>query len=105
VTRIEIKAGDFLKYTIDDPAIVNRIVAFVNEQQGGRGGLSDWAGVPVPRLFAYFYSGSEFKGYFAVGPGFFECQREGDFWSKRCEVAEEFEFLELVGSPFYDLRR
>lgn len=107
VTRVEVKtgpSGDHVR-VIDDPAEVGRIVEFVNGHRGGWGGSSDWLGVPVPQVSAYFYSGSEFRGHFGVGPGFFECQREGDFSSKRCAGAEARQFLDLVGLPGHEVGR
>jgi hypothetical protein len=107
VTRIEVKAGlnDKQVRVIDDPAEVQRVVEFVDGHRRGWGWLSDWAGVPVPQVSADFYNGSEFKGHFGVGPGFFECQREGDFASKHCWGPQERRFLELVGLPDYQFRR
>ena len=107
VTRIEVKAWPDGKQVrmIDDPTEVRRVVGFVDEHGRGWGGRADWAGVPGPQVAVYFYSGSQFKGQFGVGPGFFECQREGEFASKRCEGQQERRFLELVGLPGYEFRR
>ena len=99
ITRIEIKAGasDGQVQVIDEPSKVRRIVEFVDGHLGGWGGASDWAGVPVPQVTVSLYEGAEFKGHFGVGPGFFECQRNGQFASKHCSAREERQFLELVG--------
>ena len=107
VTRIEVKAGPDDKQVrmIDNPDEVRRVVGFVDEHRRGWGGLDDWAGVPAPQVSAYFYSGSQFKGHFGVGPGFFECQREGDFASEGCSPEQERQFLELIGLPKYEFRR
>ena len=100
VTRVEVRdlSGKTLR-TIDDPAEVQRLVEYVDGHRHGWGWLSGWAGVPVPLVTADFHNGSEFKGHFGVGPGFFECQREGDFASKNCWSWQERRFLELVGLP------
>ncbi len=107
VTRIEVKDDrkDDHVHVIDDPAEVQRVVEFVNGHRRGWGWLSDWAGVPVPQVSAYFYNGTEFKGHFGVGPGFFECQREGDFASKHCSDSQGRLFLKLVGLPGSELSR
>jgi hypothetical protein len=104
VTRVEVRdlSGKTLR-TIDDPAEVQRLVEYVDGHRRGWG--SGWAGPPIPQVVAEFYNGSEFKGHFGVGPGFFECQREGDFASKNCWSWQERRFLELVGLPDYQLQR
>lgn len=61
--------------------------------------------MPVPQIVADFYDGSEFKGHFGVGPGFFECHRDGDFASKRCGGRESRAFLEILGLLDYPLAR
>ncbi|HWE39742.1 MAG TPA: hypothetical protein VG406_24545 [Isosphaeraceae bacterium] len=106
VTRVVVKAGldNEQVRVIDDPAKVRQLVEFVDGHRRGWGGL-DWAGVPVPQVVAEFYDGSKFKGHFGVGPGFFECQREGDFTSKPCRGWQQRRFLELVGLPGYEFRR
>jgi hypothetical protein len=107
VTRIEIKTGSDDKQVrvIDDPEEIRRVIDFVDSHLRGWGGWADWAGVPVPQVSASFYNGSQFKGHFGVGPGFFECQREGTFASKACSGPEELDFLKLVGLQRYEFAR
>ena len=83
ITRVEIRDlnGKTLR-VIDDPTEVQRLVEYVDDHRHGWGG--SWVGVPVPQVTAEFYNGAEFQGHFGVGPGFFECQRVGDFASKNC---------------------
>ena len=63
-----------------------------------------WAGVPVPRVSAAFWRGSEFRGSFGVGPNFFETQREGEFASRAASDADRAAFLVVLGLPA-DARR
>jgi hypothetical protein len=107
VTRIKVTLVPSNKEVrvIEDPAEVLRVVEFVDGHRRGWGWLSGWGGVPVPQVTASFYDGPEFKGHFGVGPGFFECQREGDFKSKTCWSWQERRFLELVGMPEHKLSR
>lgn len=107
ISRIEIKAeaSDGQVQVIDEQSKVRRIVEFVDGQLGGWGGASDWAGVPVPQVTVSLYEGAEFKVHFGVGPGFFECQRNGQFASKHCSAQEERQFLELVGLHDYRFTR
>jgi len=105
ITRVEIRvqSGKTLR-TIDDPSEVKQLVEFVDEHRHGWGWISGWVGIPVPQVTAEFYNGSRFQGHFGVGPGFFECQRIGDFASKGAWRSQERRFLELVGLPDYQLR-
>jgi hypothetical protein len=106
ITRVEVidLSGKTLR-TIDDPEEVRRLVEFVDGHRHGWKWDSGWFGIPVPQLTADFYNGSKFQGHFGVGPGFFECQRVGDFASKGCWPRQEQRFLELVGLPDYQLRK
>ncbi|MDB5308843.1 MAG: hypothetical protein JWO38_3045 [Gemmataceae bacterium] len=106
VTRIEVRdlSNNRLR-VMDDPAEIQRVVEYIDGHRHGWNWMSGWAGVPVPQITAEFYDGSEFKGHFGVGPGFFECQREGDFASKGIWSWQERRFLELVGLPDYQLRK
>lgn len=81
---------------------LQRVVEFVDGQREGWGRTNDWAGVPIPYLKAEFYNGTNFIGHFGVGPGFFECHRNGDFLSKGASEADCKRFLDLIGLPGYD---
>jgi hypothetical protein len=107
VSRIEVRAelSDHVVHVINDRAEIERIVKYVYRHRQGWGGHSDWLGVPVPAVSAYFYDDLEFQGNFGIGPGFFACQRAGDFASRPCSSQQERSFLELVGLPDYKFRR
>lgn len=108
ITRIRVdpNATDRRSYVIDDPVEVKQIVDFVDRQRHGWGAWgSGWAGIPVGQINVEFFNGDEFRGSFGIGPGFFECQREGDFDSKHCSRSSEIEFLKLIGLPDYDLHK
>ena len=101
--RVEVKAdgGGTTLATITEPAKVDALVAFVNSRREGWG--TPWAGVPVPRVDAYFY-GAKFQGSFGAGPGFFETQRAGGFWSRDAADDEVAEFARLAGVPVERIR-
>lgn len=108
ITRIVVKTNtvNVPTYVIDDPIAVRQIVDFVDRQRHGWGAWgSGWAGIPVGQINLEFFNGDEFHGSFGIGPGFFECQREGDFDSKHCSRSSEIEFLKLIGLPDYDLHQ
>jgi len=101
VTRIRIvittasTRGDLVK-EIDDPAQIERIVAFVN---GNLTGYSEpWFGEPLPPIEANFYDRRLYKGHFGVGANFFEIHRgQITFMSKPASDQEVREFMELIG--------
>jgi hypothetical protein len=81
--------------TIDDPARIAPIVAFVNERRDGW--QRPWYGVQASRVVADFYSGGQFLGHVASGPGFLETQRMGDFACRPASAAEVAAFNGLLG--------
>lgn len=101
--RVEVKAdgGGTTLATITEPAKVDALVAFVNARREGWG--TPWAGVPVPRVRADFY-GAKFQGHFGAGPGFFETQRAGGFWSRDADDDEIAVFARLAGVPVERIR-
>ena len=101
VTRIRIvittasTRGDLVK-EIDDPAQIEKIVAFVNSNLTGY--VEPWLGEPLPPIEANFYDRRLYKGHFGVGENFFEIHRgEITFMSKPASEQEVHEFMELIG--------
>ena len=82
---------------ITDKKQISKISAFVDKNASDWGGVSDWAGVPVPKVVFNFYDGEKFKGHFGIGSNFFETQRNGDFVSKNASKSEREELLILAG--------
>jgi hypothetical protein len=106
ITRVEVRdRHNNTLQVIDDPGEIERLVEYVDGHRRGWNWMSGWAGIPVPWITAEFYNGSKFQGHFGVGPGFFECQRVGDFASKSTWSWQERRFLELVGLPDYQFQR
>lgn len=79
---------------ISNAARIESIRRFINTRRSG------WqvplAGVPVPTLIANLYAGEQFIGHFGAGANFFECQREGGFYSRTANADELREFRKLV---------
>jgi hypothetical protein len=97
VTRISVVGSDASKplVMITDPKKISRIVMFVDSHR--KGWEAPRYGIPVPAVTAEFFDGTEFKGHFGAGRGFFETQREGVFRSQDASPAEVHRFLALLG--------
>jgi hypothetical protein len=97
VTRVDVTGTNMrLVKRIDSPSDISAIVAFVSQNRDGW--TQPMAGVPVARLYAYFYDGDRIAGHFGVGPGFFETDLAGDhFRSKDATKSECDTFLALIG--------
>lgn len=100
VTRVRIVAttrehGDVVK-EIDDPAQVEKIVAFANANLTGY--HEPWLGEPLPPIEVAFYDRRLYRGHFGVGPDFFEIHRgEITFMSRPASYQQVREFMELIG--------
>jgi hypothetical protein len=101
VTRVRIiittasTRGDLVK-EIDDPAQVEKIVAFANGNLTGY--AEPWFGEPLPPIEANFYDRRLYKGHFGVGANFFEIHRgQMTFMSKPASDQAVREFMELIG--------
>jgi len=79
---------------ISDAKQIAAIVAFIDQRNGNWG--TPWYGIPAPRVDAGFHDGDKVKGHFGVGRNFFECQRDGAFFSKDASAPEIEEFLKLI---------
>lgn len=102
VTRIVVTGrGGAEVETVKDARRIEAIVLFANARNHGWG--TPWSGVPVPAFGATFYADGRCQGSFGAGPGFFESQRQGGFYSRDAEAEEVDEFARLLGVP--ELRR
>ncbi|MFO1471739.1 MAG: hypothetical protein U1F27_11960 [Turneriella sp.] len=52
----------------------------------------------MPTLIANFYADKPLLRHFGAGANFFECQREGGFYSRAATEVELGEFERLVGA-------
>jgi len=98
-TRIDVRTNLDSLGTVTDPARIAGVLAFVNARRTGW--EQPWAGVPVGTLGVTFYRGRDVQGSFSVGPGFFETQREGDFFSRDATSQEITQFRALL-VPYTD---
>lgn len=97
VTRIEVRDNhDKPLAVIENSGQIAAVMQFVNARSGGW--KVPWYGVPVPTLIANFYADKTLLGHFGAGANFFECQREGGFYSLSATAAELGEFERLVGA-------
>jgi len=100
VTRVRVvvttrEHGDVVK-EIDDPAQVEKIVAFANANLTGY--HEPWLGEPLPAIEVAFYDRRLYRGHFGVGPDFFEIHRgEITFMSRPASYEQVREFMELIG--------
>ncbi len=97
VTRIEVRDNhDKPLAVIENSGQIGEVMQFVNARSDGW--KVPWYGVPVPTLIANFYADKTLLGHFGAGANFFECQREGGFYSLTTTEAELSEFERLVGA-------
>lgn len=97
VTRIEVRDNqNRQRAVIDNAQKIVEIMQFVNARTDGW--KVPWYGVPVPTLIANFYADKSLLAHFGAGANFFECQREGGFYSRGATEAELTEFERLIGS-------
>lgn len=97
VTRIEVRDNhDRPLAVIENSGQIAAVMQFVNARSDGW--KVPWYGVPVPTLIANFYADKTLLGHFGAGANFFECQREGGFFSLSAMEAELIEFERLVGA-------
>lgn len=97
VTRIEVRDNQNRPLTvIENAQQITEATQFVNARSGGW--KVPWYGVPVPTLIANFYADKTLLGHFGAGANFFECQREGGFYSLSATEAELIEFERLIGA-------
>lgn len=101
-TRIEVRTNLDSLGTITDPDQIAAIVSFVNERAAGW--QQPWAGVPVGTLGVTLFRNQDVQGSFSVGPGFFDTQREGDFFS-RDATDEEIKRFRALLAPYTDVKR
>jgi hypothetical protein len=84
----------------DDPERVRAVLDLAKEQSSG------WTvppeGVPVARLYVYFYAGDRPLGSLGLGETFLTVQHFGSFWSKASEEAVRARFLALLGLEGYE---
>lgn len=97
VTRIEVRDNQNRPLTvIENAQQITEATQFVNARSGGW--KVPWYGVPVPTLIANFYADKTLLGHFGAGANFFECQREGGFYSLSATETELVEFEKLIGA-------
>jgi hypothetical protein len=96
ITRVQARTNTDSLGTIVDSLRVAAVVAFVNARQGNW--KQPWAGVPVSTLGVTFFAGREVRGSFSAGSDFFECQREGDWFSRDATASEIVEWRALLAA-------
>ena len=97
VTRIEVRDNQNRPLAlIENSQQIAETMQFVNARSGGW--KVPWYGVPVPTLIADFYADKTLLGHFGAGANFFECQRDGGFYSRAATEAELVEFERLLGA-------
>jgi len=94
ITRLEARTNMDSLGSIVDARRVAAVVAFVNARRGNW--KQPWAGVPVGTLGVTFFAGHEVRGSFRAGSDFFECQRDGDFFSRDATASEISEWRALL---------
>jgi hypothetical protein len=79
----------------DDPEKVRAVLDLAKQQRSG------WTvpaeGMPVARLYLYFYAGDQPLGSLGLGETFLTVQHFGSFWSKASDEALRARFLALLG--------
>lgn len=97
VTRIEVRDNQNRQLAvIENTQQIADVMQFVNARTGGW--KVPWYGVPIPTLIANFYAERTLLGHFGAGVNFFECQRDGGFFSRSADASELLQFEKLVGS-------
>ena len=101
-TRVEVRTNHDSLGTITHRERIAAILSFVNEHRTDW--EQPWAGVPIGKLGVTLFRDREVQGSFTVVDGFFESQREGDFFSRDAQPEVIARFRSLL-APYSDVGR
>jgi len=94
--RIVVATNLYRKIAVsDDPDRVRAVLDWAKQHQ--RGWTVPPEGVPVARLYVYFWAGDQPLGSLGVDETFLTVQHFGSFWSKDCDETVKAQLLALLG--------